>query len=100
MRLACSWSLHAGRDAVIAANFYGTPGGAALRNVDGSFYDFDAERFDGTAQRTTLAAAAGRLGRPRRGRLGAPAGRRRSASTRRSSGWSQVAAVLDAIYGR
>lgn len=49
VRLACSWRLHAGREAVIEAAFYGTGGGAALRNVDGSFYDFRAERFDGTS---------------------------------------------------
>jgi predicted dehydrogenase len=48
VRLACSWRLHAGRDAVIEAAFYGTQGGAALRNIGGSFYDFTAERFDGT----------------------------------------------------
>jgi predicted dehydrogenase len=49
VRLACSWRLNAGRDAVIEAAFYGTEGGAALRNVAGSFHDFTAERFDGTA---------------------------------------------------
>ncbi|WP_085810760.1 Gfo/Idh/MocA family protein [Sphingomonas sp. TZW2008] len=49
VRLACSWRLHAGHEAVIEASFYGTRGGAALRNVAGSFYDFTAERFDGTA---------------------------------------------------
>ncbi|RDE06762.1 Gfo/Idh/MocA family protein [Sphingomonas aracearum] len=49
VRLACSWRLHAGRDAVIEAAFYGTGGGASLRNVGGSFYDFTAERFNGTA---------------------------------------------------
>jgi predicted dehydrogenase len=54
VRLACSWRLHAGRDAVIEAAFYGTQGGAALRNVSGSFYDFTAERFNGTvAERLT-----------------------------------------------
>lgn len=46
--LACSWKLPAGRDAVIEAAFYGTRGGVALRNVGGSFYDFVAERHDGT----------------------------------------------------
>lgn len=54
VRLACSWNLHAGREAVIAAAFYGTRGGAALRNVAGSFYDFTAEHFTGT-QSLTLA---------------------------------------------
>lgn len=48
VRLACSWRLNAGRGAVIEASFYGTEGGATLRNVDGSFYDFRAERFTGT----------------------------------------------------
>ena len=48
VRLACSWRLHAGREAVIGAAFYGTEGGAALRNVGGSFYDFTAEQYRGT----------------------------------------------------
>jgi predicted dehydrogenase len=48
VNLACSWNLHAGRDAVIEASFYGTKGGAAMRNVNGSFYDFTAERCDST----------------------------------------------------
>jgi len=50
--IACSWKLPAGQDAVIVASFYGTGGGAELRNVDGSFYDFVAERFRGTARET------------------------------------------------
>jgi len=40
--MACSWFLHAGRDAVINATFYGTDGAVALENVNGSFYDFEA----------------------------------------------------------
>lgn len=47
VRLACSWRLPAGQDAVISAAFYGTEGGALLRNVDGSFYDFVGERLRG-----------------------------------------------------
>ena len=50
INLSCSWHLHAGRDAVIEASFYGTKGGAALRNTDGSFYDFIAECFNGTTR--------------------------------------------------
>jgi predicted dehydrogenase len=50
VRLACSWKLHAGCDAAIEASFYGTQGGAALRNVNSSFYDFTVERFHGTAR--------------------------------------------------
>lgn len=52
VQLGCSWKLSAGCDAVIGAAFYGTGGGAALRNVNGSFYDFIAERFHGTARET------------------------------------------------
>ena len=47
VRIACSWNLHAGRDAVIEARFHGSEGGAAVRNVGGSFYDFRAERYRG-----------------------------------------------------
>jgi predicted dehydrogenase len=50
VRLACSWNLHAGRDAVISAAFHGPEGGAAFENVNGSFFDFTAERHRGTAR--------------------------------------------------
>jgi predicted dehydrogenase len=50
VNLTCSWHLHAGRDAIIQASFYGAKGGAAMRNVNGSFYDFVAERFSGTTR--------------------------------------------------
>jgi predicted dehydrogenase len=43
IELACSWNVPAGQDAVIGAEFYGTRGGAAFQNVEGSFYDFRAE---------------------------------------------------------
>jgi predicted dehydrogenase len=52
--LACSWNLHAGRDAVITARFYGTDGAVAVENVEGSFYDFRCTRFDGTASETIV----------------------------------------------
>ncbi len=48
VRLACSWHLHAGQDAVIEAGFYGTEGAATLRNIGGSFYDFEARLNRGT----------------------------------------------------
>ena len=50
IRLACSWKLPAGCDAIITGSFFGTKGGAAFRNLDGSFYDFEAERFRGTTR--------------------------------------------------
>jgi predicted dehydrogenase len=52
VQLSCSWKLHAGCDCIIEASFYGTRGGARFRNVNGSFYDFIAERFYGTNQET------------------------------------------------
>jgi predicted dehydrogenase len=56
IRLTCSWKLPVGCDAIISGSFYGTKGGAAFHNVDGSFYDFTAERFHGT-KRETLACS-------------------------------------------
>jgi len=52
VQLACSWRAHAGQDALIEATVYGTRGGAKLRNVAGSFYDFVAEHCVGTARHT------------------------------------------------
>jgi predicted dehydrogenase len=48
VRLACSWWLAAGQECVIEASFYGTGGGASLRNVNGSYYDLVVERLHGT----------------------------------------------------
>jgi predicted dehydrogenase len=55
VRLACSWRVSAGRDAVIEAAVYGSQGGVALKNVDGSFFDFVGEQYRGT-QREQLAS--------------------------------------------
>ena len=52
INLSCSWNLHAGRDANIELTFYGTGGGASVHNVNGSFYDFVAERFNRTETET------------------------------------------------
>jgi predicted dehydrogenase len=99
VRLACSWRLHAGHDAVISAAFHGTGGGAALRNVDGSFYDFIAERYRGTA-RETLATPPDAWG----GRAAAHWAARLAAGEQRFDPAAErlvdVAGVLDRIYGR
>lgn len=47
VRLACSWHLPIGADAVIEATFYGTRGAVTLRNTNGSFYDFTVEHLQG-----------------------------------------------------
>ncbi|HEX2204176.1 MAG TPA: Gfo/Idh/MocA family oxidoreductase [Longimicrobium sp.] len=98
VRLACSWRVSAGRDAVIEAAFYGTGGGAALRNVDGSFYDFTAELFHGTA-RETLATPPDEWG----GRAAADWAERLAGGARFDPACERlvdVARVLDRIYGR
>lgn len=48
LQLSCSWNLPAGQEAIIGATFYGTQGGVAFKNINGSFYDFVAERYYGT----------------------------------------------------
>jgi predicted dehydrogenase len=98
VRLACSWRLQAGRDAIISAAFYGTEGGAALKNVDGSFYDFVAERYRGTA-RETLASPPDAWG----GRAAVDWAKRVAAGTRFEADAEKlvsVSRVLDRIYGR
>jgi predicted dehydrogenase len=96
VQIACSWHLPAGRDAVIAAEFYGTKGGAAFRNTGGSFYDFAAERFEGT-QRVELAAPPDAWG----GRAAVDwlcSLARGATSSSSLSGLGDTAAVLDRIY--
>jgi predicted dehydrogenase len=102
VRLACSWHLQAGRDAVIEAAFYGDAGGAAFRNVDGSFYDFAAERFHGTRREPLAPAGAG--GSESWGGRAAAAWAARLAQSRAFDAEVErvveVAGALDTIYGR
>lgn len=96
VRLACSWRLHAGRDAVIEASFYGGEGGARFRNVGGSFYDFVADRFRGTAAER-LSEGDADWG----GRAGVDWCRRLAAGERFGEDAARlidVSAALDAIY--
>ena len=98
VRLACSWNLPAGCDAVIEAAFFGEGGGAMLSNVNGSFYDFTADRFRGTARERLSSPPddwGGRAIVDWATRLSTGAGYDPSAEQ-----LVEVAAVLDAIYGR
>jgi predicted dehydrogenase len=61
--LAVSWNAHAGRDCVIRAAVFGTAGGAELRNVGGSFYDFELERLAGRAGEVVVRESRDWLGR-------------------------------------
>lgn len=98
VHMAVSWNAHAGRDCIIRTALFGTAAGAELRNVHGSFYDFETVRHDGRAETV--------LGRESRAWLG-----------RGICGWVErlaeaphfdpaieasiaVAEVIDAVYGR
>jgi predicted dehydrogenase len=96
--LACSWRLHAGRDCVFEASFYGTRGGASIHNVAGSFDDFGAERYDGTQTRRMVDPPdewGGRAAVDWARRVGA--GERFDPAVRENV---RVHDVLDRIYGR
>lgn len=96
--LACSWHLPAGQDAVIRAAFYGTRGGLAVSNINGSFYDFRAERYHGTAKEIlhdSPDAWGARALSAWVARLGARPSYDPAIETSQ-----KVAAVIDAIYGR
>jgi hypothetical protein len=98
LSLQCSWNLHAGRDAVIAARFYGDQGAALIENVNGSFYDFRASLCKGTKTMTLAEPPDPWFGRAavewahklRRNRQFDSEAREHIA----------VAEVLDTIYGR
>jgi predicted dehydrogenase len=97
-RIACSWNLSAGADAVIEATFYGTATGAAMRNEGGSFFDFSAELFRGR-DREQLASPPDDWG----GRAAVEWLEKLTAGERfagRTSGLLETARVLDRLYGR
>lgn len=98
IRLACSWRLPAGQDAVISADFYGTQGGASMRNINGSFYDFQADLMRGTT-RESLVSPPDEWG----GRAAADWARKLQQGCRFDSEavrLADVAEVLDRVYGR
>jgi predicted dehydrogenase len=97
-RIACSWNLNAGADAVIGADFYGSEAGAEMRNENGSFFDFSADLLKGR-DREGLASPPDDWG----GRAAADwvhklaSGERFAGST---DGLLETARVLDRLYGR
>lgn len=98
VRLATSWRLPAGCDAVIEASFYGTEGGASFRNLNGSFYDFVAEWYRGTA-REVVASPPDRWG-GRAAVAWAEALAGGAGFDPAVAGLVEVAITLDRIYGR
>lgn len=97
-RIACSWNLSAGRDSVIEATFYGTKGGAALRNENGSFFDFTADLFRGQSSERLTSPPDEWGGRAAAEWVRKLAGGARFADS--TSGLVETARVLDRLYGR
>jgi predicted dehydrogenase len=98
IRLACSWNLPAGCDAVIEAAFYGSAGGVMMRNVGGSFYDFTVDRLRGTARENLSTPPdewGGRAALDWATRLAAGAG-----FDARAEQFTELAAAIDGVYGR
>ena len=98
VNLACSWNLPAGQDAVIEAAFYGTQGGLSFRNVDGSFYDFQAALLEGTTTEVLAAPPDAWGGRAAVNWARQLAANRQYDETAESL--IEVAGALDAIYNR
>jgi predicted dehydrogenase len=98
VHLACSWNLPVGRNAVIEVSFHGTAGGAMLRNVAGSFYDFTAERFRGTSHECLSTPPddwGGKAALDWAGRLSSCGGFDPEADR-----FIELAAAIDQLYGR
>jgi predicted dehydrogenase len=96
--VTCSWNLHAGCDAVIELELYGTEGAVTLRNVDGSFYDFRVEHHRGTSV-TTIARPPDAWG-PRATIAWAQALARDPHYDPSIASIREIARILDAIYER
>jgi predicted dehydrogenase len=98
LTLQCSWNLHAGCDAVIAARFYGEQGAVMFENVNGSFYDFVARLCIGTKATNLVEPPDAWFGRA------AVEWARKLRESRRFDPAAEehvpVATILDSIYGR
>jgi predicted dehydrogenase len=99
VRLACSWNLHAGVDAVIEATFFCEDRTVRVTNVNGSFYDFRCEVLRATAREVLVEPPDDWPGRA------AVAWSRRVAAGERfdpleAAELVRVAEILDRIYGR
>ena len=97
IRIACSWNLPAGRDAVISVDAFGARGGFSVRNENGSFYVLGPPS-PRHAERTARHPAR-RLGRTCRCPL-CTAARRGRAVDPGCESLAELAAAIDAVYAR
>lgn len=98
VRIACSWNLSAGTDAIIEASLYGSAGGARMRNENGSFFDFSTDLFHGRNAERLVSPPdewSGRASAEWVRKLAA--GERFEGST---TGLLATARALDRLYGR
>ena len=98
VQLACSWRLHAGRDAIISAAFHGTEGRRRPAQR-GRLVLRTLRRAVCRHRHPHHGGAARRVGRPGGGGVGDPAGCRRRGSDAAAWRYVDVARVLDRIYG-
>ena len=98
VRIACSWNLSCGTDAVIRATFHGTEGSAEMRNEKPSFFDFTAELFKGRERQLLSSPPDDWSGRAAAEWVEKLATGERYAGT--TEGLLETARVLDRIYGR
>lgn len=99
INMQCSWNISAGKDAVIEAKFYGTKGGAAFKNINGSFFDFIAEKYYGTQTETLVTPPdqwSGRAGVIWAEDLLAD----NQFNSKSAEEFIQTAKIIDRIYGR
>ena len=96
VRLACSWNLSAGADALIGATFHGTEQGAEMRNENGSFFDFRADLLRGRERQRLASPPDDWGGRAAIRWLAALARGERFASS--TSGLLETARTLDRLY--
>jgi predicted dehydrogenase len=96
--MQCSWNLHAGCDAVIAAGFYGERGAVLFENANGSFYDFSARLCNGTKKMSLVEPPD-----PWPGRAAVEWARKLQSNRRFNADAEEhiaVAEILDRLYGR
>nr|HAT8714815.1 gfo/Idh/MocA family oxidoreductase [Legionella jordanis] len=97
--LDCSWHSSAGQDAIIEVVFFGSEGGVSFKNVNGSFYDFKAEKYHGTHSQNLVQPAddwSGRAGVVWAEKLAAGQGYDEATANE----YLKTALIIDRIYGR
>jgi predicted dehydrogenase len=97
-QLTCSWNISEIQDANIRVAFYGSKGTAVFRNINGSFYDFNAELYIGRKREVLVGPPDDWMGRGAAEwvtRLSSDSSYDNSAEN-----FIETAKIIDMIYGR